>query len=318
LLSAEFARAAAGNDDAAFVQLFTAMVNISDPIEKAPPSQRAEAAMRALNRSSRSVPAGATVGLRSLGGGGPAEVRDTIWADELFVENSRRVIDDRLRLIGAEPTAEFPDCVAVGSDRGWCCTGALVAPNLVITAAHCAPDCSARVFVGNNVDDATAGTAYSVADAHVHPEYRGRQSDVLGLVLNDEIQGVEPRAIADPDLLANMRSVRLVGFGTTDVWGLGGYGQKRVVDVPVASSDPRFGADPQVEFVAGAPFLDRDSCKGDSGGPAYVSDGVGWRLAGATSRATDSAVRTCGDGGIYTRVAAFLDWMRSLPGVRWT
>ena len=43
-----------------------------------------------------------------------------------------------------------------------------------------------------------------------------------------------------------------------------------MVDVPLASNDPKYGADAETEFVAGAPFLDRDSCNGDSGGPAYV------------------------------------------------
>jgi secreted trypsin-like serine protease len=118
-------------------------------------------------------------------------------------------------------------------------------------------------------------------------------------------------------MLTSAFTVRLAGFGNTDVFSGGGYGRRRMVDVPLASSDPVFGADLETEFVAGAPFLDRDSCNGDSGGPAYLeSDGV-WYLAGATSRATASAIRPCGDGGIYTRVGVFEDWVRSVPGGHW-
>ena len=87
-----------------------------------------------------------------------------------------------------------------------------------------------------------------------------------------------------------------------------------MVDVPLASNDPRFGAHVEYEFVAGAPFLDRDSCNGDSGGPAYVKADGAWYFVGATSRATASTVRPCGDGGIYVRVGAFQDWIRSVPG----
>jgi secreted trypsin-like serine protease len=75
--------------------------------------------------------------------------------------------------------------------------------------------------------------------------------------------------------------------------------------------------DPATEFAAGAPFLDRDSCNGDSGGPAYVQVDGEWHLAGATSRATASSLRPCGDGGIYTRIDAYEEWIRSVPGGVW-
>jgi secreted trypsin-like serine protease len=66
--------------------------------------------------------------------------------------------------------------------------------------------------------------------------------------------------------------------------------------------------------VAGKPLLERDSCRGDSGGPAYVETNNGWFVAGATSRATKNSSRTCGDGGIYARLHVFEDWIKSAPG----
>ncbi len=86
------------------------------------------------------------------------------------------------------------------------------------------------------------------------------------------------------------------------------------MDVPLAGNAKKFGGDPRTEFVAGAPFLDKDSCNGDSGGPAYVYQRGRWLLAGATSRATRSAVRPCGDGGIYTTVDAYRDWIGGFMG----
>ena len=120
------------------------------------------------------------------------------------------------------------------------------------------------------------------------------------LILAEEAS-VEPRPLAEDGMLDGAHSVRLAGFGNTDVFSTGGYGIRRMVDVPLASNDPQFGADAATEFVAGAPFLDRDSCNGDSGGPAYVQADGEWFLVGATSRATASTVRPCGDGGIYVR-----------------
>jgi endonuclease G len=108
--------------------------------------------------------------------------------------------------------------------------------------------------------------------------------------------------------------------------GMFGYGVKRQVDVPIASNDCRgssaghddhtaYGCDIGLEIVAGRPLLAQDSCNGDSGGPFYVLDKKKWVLAGVTSRATDSAMHNCGDGGIYVRVDRYRSWIDGLPGV---
>jgi secreted trypsin-like serine protease len=70
-----------------------------------------------------------------------------------------------------------------------------------------------------------------------------------------------------------------------------------------------------LELVAGRPLLARDSCTGDSGGPFYVQDGANWLLAAATSRATDSSMSNCGDGGVYVRVDRYRSWIDSIAGV---
>jgi endonuclease G len=71
-----------------------------------------------------------------------------------------------------------------------------------------------------------------------------------------------------------------------------------------------YGCDRGLEMVAGKSLLAKDSCSGDSGGPFYVSDGSGeWLLAGATSRATKSAMSTCGDGGVYVRLDKYREWI---------
>src|ERR1044072_3148932 len=118
-------------------------------------------------------------------------------------------------------------------------------------------------------------------------------------------------------MLDTASSVRLVGYGHTDTDGSTGYGLRRIVDVPLASDDPSYGSDPATEFVAGAPFPARCGGSAHSGGPAYVQSDGDWYLVGATSRATRSAFRRCGDGGIYTLIPAFSAWVKSIPGGRW-
>jgi hypothetical protein len=255
----------------------------------------------------------------------PIPSAQSIFSDPNYVKNAREFIRSPSRIVGGVPTADFPDCVAVGSAAGWCCTGTLIAPNVVLSAGHCAALCADRVFLGLNVDG--DGQAIPIAAAHRHPQYAtgGLHNDLVVLILVEDVPGVAPRRVAAPEAITAAAFIRAVGFGTTDPWGTGGYGQRRVVDVPIATADcaaddaqSRYGCDELLELVAGAPFLDRDSCKGDSGGPAYVQAGSDWFLAGATSRATNEALRPCGDGGVYVRVDRFMDWIMSVPGGHWS
>ena len=182
------------------------------------------------------------------------------------------------------------------------------------------------MFFGTDVTG--QGRVVRVRKKQRHPKYhKGKHNDVMVLVLAEAVENVAPRRIAATRLVNAATDGRVVGFGHTDPAGTVGYGKKRKVDVPVASPScsgavgghddtVSYGCDRQLELVAGRPLLARDTCSGDSGGPFYVDDGKGqWLIAGATSRATDSAVNNCGDGGIYVRLDKYLKWITAIPGV---
>lgn len=251
--------------------------------------------------------------------------------DERYLKNARelaRRTQGGTRIIGGRPVPkmDFLDCVAVGNDQQWGCTGTLIAPNVVVTAGHCS-NFATRVFFGSDVTK--AGKVVAVRERHRHPDYRkdGKQNDLMVLLLAEKIVNISPRAVALGNVIDEATDGRVVGFGNTDPGGSSGYGIKRQVDVPIASpacagmhqgeSDAvAYGCDRTLEFVAGRPLLAKDSCTGDSGGPFYLEGpGGGWLLAGATSRATNSAPNDCGDGGIYVRVERYRSWITSIPGV---
>ena len=308
------ARVVAGDDDALFLRTFQAVLNAAETAasEGAGPCDPGSPGVGAC-RPKGSGAQGRSGGRRRCRDPG----RQRLFGSRLPGQRHARCSSDRRRIVGGIPARAFADCVAVGTANQWCCTGTLVAPNVVVTAGHCERGgCGSRIFVGTNVDRPREGRIVKVKDRAAHAGYKPPrdQDDIAVLVLEDDVTGVTPRPIASAAALAKARSVRVVGYGYTDTGGSTGYGLRRLVDVPLAGNAKKFGGDPRTEFVAGAPFLDKDSCNGDSGGPAYVYQRGRWLLAGATSRATSSAVRPCGDGGIYTTVDAYRDWITGFMG----
>ena len=212
---------------------------------------------------------------------------------------------------------EFPHCVAVGSNSQFCCTGTLIAPQLVVTAAHCvAGNCAARVYSGLDSNHPIPEKIYSLRAVKVHPEFNSfsLENDLALLVLDRPIEGVTPCKIATSEQIAEAFFVRLAGYGYTE---FGNFGIQMTVDVSVATTDCQsqhdnqlYGCHKNIEFVAGGNGV--DSCNGDSGGPAYLFDGTQLLLAGATSRAATNSVSTCGDGGIYVRIDRYLGWIQDI------
>jgi secreted trypsin-like serine protease len=79
-----------------------------------------------------------------------------------------------------------------------------------------------------------------------------------------------------------------------------------------------YGCAAGLETVLVHPRREKDTCRGDSGGPAFAvieEEGrLTYVLVGITSRAVDPS-GSCGPGGIYTLLTPQLvDWMR-LEGV---
>lgn len=305
------AEADAGNDNARFVQLLETNLRAAGDADAAR-SNRARAVIAIVPE--------------------PAPQRSfQVHRDARYLANARLLAQRTgggLRIIGGEvvPPGQFLDCVAVGNDQQWACTGTLIAANVVITAGHCA-DSATRIYIGRDVSK--KGTVVKVAQSVRHPQYKKQaNNDLMVLILEQPVAGVAPRALAGKTLIDKASDGRVVGFGNTDLAGQLGYGIKRFVDVPIVSGACKgtvdgqqdrfmYGCDKGQELVAGRPLTARDSCTGDSGGPFYVLDAHGnWLLAGATSRATTSAMSNCGDGGVYVRLDRYKTWITGLPGVK--
>jgi Trypsin len=235
------------------------------------------------------------------------------YSNPIFVENAFRWIEDGPFILGGTKTDDFPDCVAVGADLGWCCSGTLIAPKVVLTAGHCY-NCASQVFKGKNVAD---GKPIFSATPVRHPNFDPdtRNNDLTILFLDQEVQGVLSRPLATSDMIDHAKQICIVGFGNNNPEDTEGSGIKRMATVPIISyqcSIPEmlhYGCNGG-ELVAKAPANDIDSCTGDSGGPAYIQSGGEWFLAGVTSRQAKLQTNIpCGIGSIYVRVDKHEDWI---------
>jgi secreted trypsin-like serine protease len=219
----------------------------------------------------------------------------------------------------AVPAGKWPDAVAVLGTTG-ACTGTLIAPDVVLTAGHCAEIKPTRV-VANTLDyGAPGGTSAAVKSTTPHADWQNSY-DVSVIVLASPIAGVSPRKLGTACTFqgfAASTQVHLVGFGSTDVAGGGTNTSLQEVMAPVTDPDCTKGSGcvaavaPGGEFVVGGDG--KDTCFGDSGGPVYLDTPRGPVVVGAVSRGIDGAATPCGGGGIYVRTDKIASWIETTAG----
>lgn len=227
------------------------------------------------------------------------------------------------RIVGGEAAdiADHPWMVALISPQGYqFCGGALVAPDRVVTAAHCLEEHAAGTILvlGGRTDLAESrdGEAVtSVVDAVVEPSYEraelGGDIAVLTLATDFPYETVPVATAADADLYRQGRMGTVLGWGRLYENGPSPT-ELRKVDLPMVADrvcaaqfwlvTTDLDYDRQAMFCAGQLGQDPDSCQGDSGGP-FVVDGV---LVGVVSWGKGCGGRP----GYYTRVSTYTSLLR--------
>jgi len=236
------------------------------------------------------------------------------------------------KIIGGEEATEdrYSYTVSLNDDWGHFCGGSMIAPDVVLSAAHCQGG-QYQITVGRHGLTDEDGESIDVMTEIPHPYYDDvtTDNDFMLLFLKDSVT-VDVKMVqvnSDANVPELEGAVTVVGWGDTDITDEGVempiYLQE--VEVNAVSNEECNAADgPYGTYEESGGITDNmlcareegggeDSCQGDSGGPLVIK--------GADPNGADDiqvGVVSWGYGcamaeypGVYARLSSQYDWVRT-------
>lgn len=193
------------------------------------------------------------------------------------------------------------------TQEGSLCTGEVISPHVILTAAHCVSpaivgaNAQFVVYNGTDFNEATQQNVWRVKTIHYNTQWNPNNLSAghdIGVVILEQPTTVKPLPYMKQPMTQAMvnQPVRFVGYGITSGGPNGtGAGVKRQVSSTLTAYNNVL-----LQFTD----PNRGTCSGDSGGPAFMTVNGVETIVGVTSFGDE----LCQQSGYDTRVDAERAW----------
>lgn len=211
---------------------------------------------------------------------------------------------------GAWPWATALAFRTFGGELFQYCGGSLIAPNWVLTAAHCEVEVGDIAILGRHDLRTDAGEEIIIDRVLTHSDFNERtQDNDISLAHLNRPSSEETIALGDA---VEGDPVAVIGWGALRQGGDTSPTLQQVEVVVTNQAQCNDAYDGEITenmICAGLPEGGRDSCQGDSGGPLMKLGSDGWRHVGIVSFGFGCAVPNF--PGVNTRTSSYAGWVEA-------